>query len=92
MGFLHSHRYGRRSLPLDLIEEFRHPVVDGLVQYGVFECRIDMKTLQMLVKMLEPFPECGDSIRIYLICEGCLKKAILLGRGEFLKEEAFHIV
>jgi CRISPR-associated protein Cas1 len=32
LGFLHSIRYGRRSLPLDLIEEFRHPVVDGLVQ------------------------------------------------------------
>jgi len=62
------------------------------VQYSVFECRIDLKTLEMLVKMLEPFPECGDSIRIYLICEGCIKKAILLGRGEFLKEQAFHIV
>jgi len=32
LGFLHSIRYGRRSLPLDLIEEFRHPVIDGLVQ------------------------------------------------------------
>ncbi len=62
------------------------------MQYSGFECRIDMKTLEMLVKILEPFPECGDSIRIYFICEGCLKKAILIGRGEFLKEEAFHIV
>lgn len=62
------------------------------VQYSVFECRIDAATLEMLVEMLEPFPECGDSIRIYLICEGCLRKAILLGRGEFLKEEAFHVV
>jgi CRISPR-associated protein Cas1 len=32
LGFLHSIRYGRQSLPLDLIEEFRHPVVDGFVQ------------------------------------------------------------
>jgi CRISPR-associated protein Cas1 len=32
IGFLHSLRYGRQSLPLDLVEEFRHPVVDGLVQ------------------------------------------------------------
>lgn len=31
IGFLHGLRYGRRSLPLDLVEEFRHPVVDGLV-------------------------------------------------------------
>ena len=32
IGFLHSLRYGRKSLPLDLVEEFRHPVIDGLVQ------------------------------------------------------------
>jgi CRISPR-associated protein Cas1 len=32
IGFLHGVRYGRRSLALDLVEEFRHPVIDGLVQ------------------------------------------------------------
>ncbi|MCL0098500.1 CRISPR-associated endonuclease Cas1 [Dehalococcoidia bacterium] len=31
IGFLHGLRYGRQSLPLDMVEEFRHPVVDGLV-------------------------------------------------------------
>jgi CRISPR-associated protein Cas1 len=31
IGFLHGLRYGRQSLPLDLVEEFRHPVIDGLV-------------------------------------------------------------
>ena len=31
IGFLHGLRYGRQSLPLDLVEEFRQPVVDGLV-------------------------------------------------------------
>lgn len=31
IAFLHGLRYGRQSLPLDLIEEFRHPVIDGLV-------------------------------------------------------------
>jgi CRISPR-associated protein Cas1 len=31
IGFVHGIRYGRQSLPLDLVEEFRHPVVDGLV-------------------------------------------------------------
>ncbi|MEW6380259.1 MAG: CRISPR-associated endonuclease Cas1 [bacterium] len=30
IGFLHGFRYGRQSLPLDLVEEFRHPVVDML--------------------------------------------------------------
>ena len=31
LGFLHGIRYGRNSLALDLVEEFRQPVVDRLV-------------------------------------------------------------
>ena len=31
LGFLHGIRYGRKSLSLDLVEEFRQPVVDRLV-------------------------------------------------------------
>jgi CRISPR-associated protein Cas1 len=32
IGFVHGLRYGRQSLPLDMIEVFRHPVIDTLVQ------------------------------------------------------------
>ena len=31
LGFLHGIRYGRKSLALDLMEEFRQPVIDRLV-------------------------------------------------------------
>lgn len=31
VGFLHTDRYGRESLALDLMEEFRAPIVDALV-------------------------------------------------------------
>lgn len=62
------------------------------VQYSVFELLIDEKKLDELVERLKPFPECSDSIRIYHICEGCLKKAIILGRGEFEREVTFHVV
>lgn len=31
LGFLHGIRYGRKSLALDMIEEFRQPIVDRLV-------------------------------------------------------------
>lgn len=30
LGFLHGIRYGRKSLPLDIVEEFRQPVIDRL--------------------------------------------------------------
>lgn len=33
LGFLHGIRYGRKSLALDMIEEFRQPVVDRFVLY-----------------------------------------------------------
>ncbi len=31
LGFLHGIKYGRKSLPLDIVEEFRQPVVDRFV-------------------------------------------------------------
>lgn len=31
LGFLHGIRYGRKSLALDMVEEFRQPVIDRLV-------------------------------------------------------------
>ena len=31
LGFLHGIRYGRKSLALDIVEEFRQPVIDRLV-------------------------------------------------------------
>ena len=54
MGFLHGIRYGRKSLPLDLVEEFRQPVVDrmtvrmfnkGMVQKYDFTFEEDMVIL-----------------------------------------------
>ena len=39
LGFLHGVKYGRKSLALDMIEEFRQPVVDQLVLY-LFNKRI----------------------------------------------------
>ncbi len=62
------------------------------VQYSVFELLIDEKKLDELVERLKDFPECSDSIRVYQICAGCLKKAILMGRGEFEREVSFHVV
>ena len=62
------------------------------VQYSVFECRLDAKRLEKLVEKLKPFAEGNDSIRIYQICEACLKKVVLLGRGELTKEPEFYVV
>ena len=62
------------------------------VQYSVFECLVDVKTLDKLIVMLSPFTEGSDSIRFYQICEACLKKMVLLGSGEVTEEVMFHLV
>lgn len=62
------------------------------VQYSVFECRLDEKTLDKLLGKLKPFANSNDSIRIYEICEACLKKVILLGNATVSEERRFFVV
>jgi CRISPR-associated protein Cas2 len=37
------------------------------VQYSMFECLVDAKTLDKLIVMLSPFIEGSDSIQVYQI-------------------------
>ena len=62
------------------------------VQYSVFECRLDEKALDKLTGKLQPFAEGSDSIRIYQICEACLKKVVLLGNATVSEERRFFVV
>jgi CRISPR-associated protein Cas2 len=62
------------------------------VQYSVFECRVDAKTLEKIITMLKPFAEGNDSIRVYQLCDACVKKVVLLGRGELTEVAMFHLV
>ena len=62
------------------------------VQYSVFECRVDAKTLEKIITLLKPFTEGNDSIRVYQLCEACVKKVVLLGRGELTEVAKFHLV
>lgn len=62
------------------------------VQYSVFECHLDAKMLNNLTALLEPFVSGDDSIRIYQICETCLKKTVQLGRYESVEEVDLYVV
>ena len=62
------------------------------VQYSVFECLVDAKTLDKLIVMLSPFTEGSDSIRFYQICEACLKKTVVIGSREVTEEVLFHLI
>jgi CRISPR-associated protein Cas2 len=62
------------------------------VQYSVFECRVDAETLEKIITLLKPFAEGNDSIRLYQLCDACVKKVVLLGRGELTEVAKFHLV
>ena len=56
LGFLHGIRYGRKSLALDIVEEFRQPVIDRMVRYtfnkGMFSEQ-DFENSQDMVVLTE---------------------------------------
>ncbi len=63
------------------------------VQYSVFECILqeeDLKRLlQRLQKLIDP---AEDSIRIYKICQKCIKEIKILGAGEITREKDLYII
>ncbi len=63
------------------------------VQFSVFECIIDEKMLEKMIKeMLEIINEDEDSIRIYNIPESYKKFIKILGVGEVVRDEKYFIV
>lgn len=63
------------------------------VQYSVFECILDKKLLDRMKKRIyEAVSEDEDSVRIYILCAGCLKDVALIGRGEVSKDKDVYII
>ena len=63
------------------------------VQYSVFECQINQEQLASMINSLKKLMNAKeDSIRVYQLCEGCIKKSLSLGEGEIFKEKDVFIV
>ena len=62
------------------------------VQYSVFEAQLEERVLAELLGRLSPFPQEGDSIRVYRLCQACLKKVAILGKGELRKKPDLFVV
>ncbi len=63
------------------------------VQYSVFEADLDDELLQEMIKRLEKVINTDeDSIRIYHICQNCLKQVQLQGKAELTNQEKFFII
>lgn len=63
------------------------------VQYSVFECNLDDKILDMMKDKLSSVIDDGnDKVRIYKLCNGCVKSVQILGNGKMTEDEDVFIV
>lgn len=63
------------------------------VQYSVFEGEIDEKHLQeMLKRVRKVIAKEEDSVRVYRLCEACLTRTQVIGRGSLTKDPEVYII
>ena len=62
------------------------------VQYSTFECILDEKLLDEMIKRLSRIVSEEDSVRIYVMCAKCEKVITILGHGEVSKDEKVFII
>jgi len=63
------------------------------VQFSFFECEMEKQMMESLKeKLLEVLNSKEDSLRIYPLCEDCLKKTSTLGEGNIFVPQNFMIL
>lgn len=78
----------RRTRLHDRLLDYGSPV-----QYSVFECLIDDRQLGRMHKMIKRTIKAKDDhVRIYTVCEACLKKAWVSGAGQEVLHETTSVV
>lgn len=78
----------RRTKIAKLLKDF-----GDRVQYSVFECLIDDKLLDKMLKRLERVVKVEeDNVRIYSLCASCEKTIKVIGQGDLTREEKYYIL
>lgn len=63
------------------------------IQYSVFECLLRQRGLdRMSTRLAALVDEAEDSVRIYLLCDGCRKRAKVIGRGKVIEDPDVLVV
>ena len=97
LGFLHGIRYGRQSLPLDIMEEFRQPIVDRFVLNNcnrrIFN-RFDFEEEEGLPKFTtDGFRKyCQEFERLMNGADGCCYREIIRRQARLLKNAVMQKV
>ncbi|MCL0083845.1 CRISPR-associated endonuclease Cas2 [Thermodesulfovibrionales bacterium] len=62
------------------------------MQYSVFECIMDGKLFEKMIKRIEKIIDNEDSVRIYPLCAKCNKTVRILGSDEVSKDKDVYIL
>lgn len=63
------------------------------IQYSFFECEMEKSRLEELKRrLLELIDQKEDSLRIYPLCEDCLKQTSSIGEGNIFVPQTFQIL
>ena len=78
----------RRTRLHDRLRDYGTPV-----QYSVFECLLDAKQQAKMMAMIKRTIRVkSDHVRIYTVCDGCLKKTWISDAGQDVLAETTSIV
>jgi len=61
------------------------------VQYSVFECELDKKLYDEMIKRILPYIDEEDSLRIYYLCKDCKAKIIYYGTNKIINDNDIFI-
>lgn len=78
----------RRLRVSDELENF-----GARVNFSVFECHLEPENLsdlkQRLVEQIDP---AEDNVRYYILCDGCVKKVEVQGKGQVTENQGYTVV
>ncbi len=63
------------------------------VQYSVFECILEEVFLKEMISTLEGhIDQQEDSIRLYILCKGCITSVKMMGKGTLTEDKDVFII
>lgn len=63
------------------------------VNFSVFECYVEPESLSELKKRLvEKIEPSEDNVRYYILCDACLKKVEVQGKGQVTRDQGYTVV
>lgn len=63
------------------------------VQYSVFECILNDKTLRQLKEKLDHLINSKeDTVRFYCLCQSCRSSIAIIGTGQITKDEEVYVI